>query len=122
MCSADTAFELLSDPLHLPAYVPTLRLEDSTAVDGADDPDADVAERQGAPEIGYTADRATRTIRWGDPDGDDTYGGTIAIETGTTLTAKVTMRVHVRAAADPTDAQERFDRAMGDIRKLLSGR
>jgi len=54
MSGADTAFDFLSDPVRLPEYVPALRLDDSTAVEGELDVDADLRERDGAPDAGFS--------------------------------------------------------------------
>ncbi len=82
MTGADAAFDVLSDPVRLPEYVPTLRLEDSIAIEGEADPDADLAERDGAPAASFVADRKTRTITWARPERD--YAGSITISQRTT--------------------------------------
>jgi hypothetical protein len=121
MTGADTAFDVLSDPMRLADYVPTLDLADSTAVDGELDVDADLKERDGAPAGAYTADRATRRIDWGGPAPD--YGGSIEIVTGTARTSRVTLRVHTRdGTADADTVATLFDEAISNIRRLLSGR
>ena len=120
MTSADRAFDRLSDPARLPEYVPTLRLEDSTAVDGDLDLDADLAERAGAPEAGFTADRATRRIDWGAPS--PAYGGSIEIAPGTASTATVTLRLHTPGDADQAEVTRMFEQSIADIRRLLSDR
>lgn len=120
MTRPDTAFEILSDPVRLPDYVPTLRLIDSVAVEGELELDANLAEREGAPEAGFTADRATRRIEWGSPGTD--YGGSIEISGGTGSTATVTLRLHTRDDADAAEVARLFDQAVGNIRRLLSGR
>lgn len=119
MTSPDTAFEILSDPVRLPDYVPMLRLIDSVAVEGELELDANLAEREGAPEAGFTADRATRRIEWGSPGAD--YGGSIEIG-GTGSTATVTLRLHTRGDADAAEVARLFEQAVGNIRRLLSGR
>ncbi len=122
MAGADTTFELLSDPGRLPEYVPTLRLEDSIAIEGEADPDdeAALAERGGAPEAGFVADRKTRTISWGRPDHD--YAGSIVVAEGTTSTANVTVRIHVRDDADSAAVSRVFDEALSKIRSLVMRR
>lgn len=117
---ADRAFDFLSDPVHLPEYVSTLRLEDSTAVDGELDVDADLGERGGAPDAGFVADRATRRITWGRSDGP--YGGSIEVTPGTTNTSGVTLRLRTRDDADAAGSSRIFDQAVADIRRVLSGR
>jgi hypothetical protein len=117
---ADAAFDFLSDPVRLPEYIPTMRLEDSTAVDGGLDVDADLRERGGAPEAGFVADRATRNVQWGRPGSD--YGGSIAVTEGTTNTASVTVRLHTRDDADLEEVTRVFDGAVANIRRLLSRR
>jgi hypothetical protein len=106
--------------MRLPEYVPSLRLEDSIAVEGELDVDADLAERGGAPDAGFVADRATRRIQWGRPERD--YGGSIEIAEGTTNTAGVTVRLHTRADADVGEVTRVFDEAVTNIRRLLSRR
>ena len=120
MSGADEAFELLSDPVRLPDYVPTLRLEDSTAVEGELDVDADLADRDGAPTAGFTADRATRRIDWGNPSPD--YGGSIEVAESTTNTSRVTLRLHVREGADEAEVTRVVDQAVANMRRLLSSR
>jgi hypothetical protein len=116
------AFDMLSDPLRLPDYVPTLRLEDSIAIEGATDPDeaAALTERDGAAEAGFVADRRSRTISWGRPEHD--YGGSITVAESTTSTANVTLRLHTRADADGDAVAKAFDQAIANIRRLLMGR
>lgn len=122
MAGADTTFDLLSDPARLPAYVPTLRLEDSIAIEGEADADdeAALAERGGAPEAGFVADRKTRTISWGRPEHD--YAGSIVVAESTTSTANVTVRIHVRDDADEAAVSRVFDEALSKIRSLVMRR
>ena len=97
-----------------------MRLEDSTAVDGELDVDADLRERGGAPEAGFVADRATRRIEWGRPGSD--YRGSIVVTQGTTNTAGVTIHLHTRDDADTEEVTQIFDQAVANIRRLLSRR
>lgn len=117
---ADRAFDFLSDPLRLPDYVSTMRLEDSIAVDGEIDVDADISERDGAPDAGFVADRTTRRISWGGAGGD--YHGSITISPGTTNTAGVVLRLHTRDDLDLAAVTRIFDQTVADIRRALSGR
>lgn len=117
---ADRAFDYLADPIHLPEYVSTLRLEDSTAVDGELDVDADLGVRGGAPDAGFVADRATRRISWGRSGGP--YGGSIEVTTGTTNTSGVTLRLHTRDDADAAEVTRVFEQTVASIRRVLSGR
>ena len=119
MAGADAAFDVLSDPVRLPDWVPTIRLEESAAIEGEADADADLAERGGAPEAGFVADRATRTITWGRPEHD--YGGSISVSESTRSTADVTLRLHTRQGADAEAVTRVFDQAVSNIRRLLSG-
>jgi hypothetical protein len=120
MTDADSAFDLLSDPVRLPDYVPTLRLDDSTAVEGELDVDADLAERGGAPDAGFTADRATRRIDWGRPTPD--YGGSITVAAGTANTSSVTLRLHTPDDRDPVEVTRVVEQAISNMRRLLSRR
>jgi hypothetical protein len=122
MAGPDAAFDLLSDPVRLPEYVPTLRLEDSIAIEGEADPDdaAAIAERDGAPEAGFVADRKTRTLTWGRPDHD--YSGSITIAESTASTANVTVRIHTRADADVDAVGKALDQAVSSIRRLVMSR
>jgi hypothetical protein len=120
LSGADAAFDFLADPVRLPEYVPTLRLEDSTAVEGELDVDADLAARDGAADAGFVADRRTRRIDWGRPASD--YGGSIEVAEGTTNTAKVTVRLRTRDDADEAEVTRVFDQAVGNIRRILSMR
>jgi hypothetical protein len=119
MSGADAAFDVLSDPIRLPEYVPTMRLVDSTAIEGEADADAgpELAERDGAPEAGFIADRKTRSMSWGRPDHD--YGGSISVAAGTTGTADVTVRLHTRADVDAEEVARIFDQAVSNIRRIL---
>ena len=118
MAGADAVFELLSDPLRLPDYVPTLQLEDSIAIEGEADPDdaAALAERDGAPEAGFVADRKTRTMTWGRPDRD--YSGSIVVAESTSTSANVTVRIHTRVDVDDAAVGRVFDEALSSIRRL----
>lgn len=98
----------------------TIRLEDSTAVEGELDVDADIAGRDGAPEAGFSADRATRRIEWGRAGGD--YGGSIVVNVGTTNSAGVTVRLHTRDDADIAEVTRIFEQTVSNIRRVLSGR
>jgi hypothetical protein len=120
MSGADVAFDFLSDPIRLPEYVPTMRLEDSTAVEGELDVDADLRERDGAPDAGFLADRKTRRIEWGRPGSD--YGGSITVTEGTANTSRVTIRLQVRDDADAEEVTRVVDQAVANIRRLLLGR
>ena len=122
MAGADAAFELLADPPRLPDYVPTLRLEDSIAIEGEADPDAPeaITERDGAPEASFVADRRTRTIRWGRPDHD--YHGSIEVAESTASTANVTVRIHTRADADEAAVTKAFDQSLASIRRMVMAR
>lgn len=117
---ADRAFAYLADPVRLPEYVSTVHLEDSTAVEGELDVDADLADRGGAPTAGFVADRATRRIDWGRPERG--YGGSIEITPGTTNTAGVVLRLHTRDDADADAVIRIFDQTVANIRRVLSGR
>ncbi|MGK2851993.1 MAG: hypothetical protein ACSLFN_13925 [Candidatus Limnocylindrales bacterium] len=117
---ADRAFDYLSDPVRLPEYVSTMRLEDSTAVEGELDVDADLKGRDGAPAAGFVADRATRRIVWGLPDSG--YGGSIEITPGTTNTSGVVLRLHTRDDADAAEVSRIFEQTVASIRRVLSGR
>lgn len=118
MAGADAAFDLLSDPVRLPEYVPSLRLEDSIAIEGEADPDAADAltERDGAAEAGFVADRKTRTITWGRPEHD--YNGSITVTEGTSSTATVALRLHTRPDTDAAAVTRVFDEAVSKIRGL----
>ncbi len=120
MTDADTAFDVLSDPVRLPDYVPTLRLDESTAVEGELDVDRDLADRGGAPDAGFTADLATRRIDWGRPSPE--YGGSIVVAEGTASTASVTLRLHTRHDDDAAEGTSVVEQAVSNIRRLLSGR
>lgn len=117
---ADRAFDYLSDPLRMPEYVSTMRLEESTAVEGELDVDADLKDRDGAPAVGYVADRAARRIDWGRPD--SAYGGSIEITPGTTNTSGVVLRLHTRDDADIDEVTRIFEQSVASIRRALSGR
>ena len=122
MAGPDAAFDVLSDPLRLPDYVPILRLEDSIAIEGEADPDdaSAIAERDGAPEAGFVADRRTRTITWARPDRD--YSGSITVAESTASTANVTVRIHTRDDADADAVAKAFDQAVSSIRRLVMAR
>jgi hypothetical protein len=121
MTGADAAFEILSDPVRIADYVPTLELADSTAVDGELDVDADLKARDGVPAGAFTADRPTGRIEWGRPAPD--YGGSISIVAGTANTARVTLQLHLREGlGDTGDVTRLFDQAVDNIRGMLSRR
>jgi hypothetical protein len=122
MTGADAAFDALSDPVRLPEYVPTLQLEDSIAIEGEVDPDDDalIAERDGAPEAGFVADRRTRTITWARPEHD--YAGSITVGESTASTANIAIRLHVRDDADGDAVNRVVDQAVANIRRLVTRR
>jgi hypothetical protein len=100
--------------------VPTVRLEESIAVEGELDVDVDLAARGGAPGAGFVADRATRHVAWGRPDHG--YGGSIDVSDGTANTASVTVRRHTREESDGAEVARVFDQSIANIRRALSGR
>ena len=120
LTSADIAFDFLSDPIHLPDWIATVRLEESIAVEGELDVDADLAARGGAPGAGFVADRATRHIEWGRPE--HAYGGSIDVSEGTANTASVTVRLRTRDDADVAEVTRVFEQTIANIRRVLSGR
>jgi hypothetical protein len=120
MVGADAAFEVLSDPTRLPDYVATMRLEDSIALEGELDLDADLEERDGAPEARFFPDRPARRLDWGLPGGD--YEGSIVVTEGTRRTSGVTIRLHTPDDADLQAVQRLFDQTVLNIRRVLSGR
>jgi len=120
MTGADRAFDLLSDPARLPDYVPTLRLDDSIAVEGDLELDVDLEQRGGAPDVGFTADRAARRIDWGRPS--PAYGGSIVVAAGTTNTSNVTLQLHTRADGDTAEVDRVVDEAVSNMRRMLSSR
>ena len=120
MAGADAAFQLLANPVRLPEYVPTLRLEDSIAIEGEADADADLAERDGALEADFVADRKTRTMTWGRRDRD--YHGSLTVAQATASTANVTVRLHTRADADEAAVMKAFEESVASIRRLVTRR
>jgi len=122
MAGADAAFDILSDPVRIADYVPTLELADSTAVDGELDVDADLQARDGVPAGDFTADRPSGRIEWGRPAPD--YGGSITIVSGTANTSKVTLQLHTAGNGPTTDddVTRTFDEAVDNIRRMLSRR
>jgi hypothetical protein len=120
MAPAGIAFDLLSDPVRLPDYVPSLRLEDSIAIEGEADPDEDLAERDGAPEAGFVADRKTRTITWGRPEHD--YAGSIVVTESTASTADIAIHLHTRDDAGADAVAGAMDQAVSNIRRLVARR
>lgn len=120
MAGADAAFEALSDPVRLPDYVPIIELVDSVGLDGAADLDADLEEREGAPDAAFFADRKTRRIAWGNPDAG--YGGSIEIEAGTSLTSAITVRLRTRDDLDQAAAQRVFDESLAKLRQVVARR
>lgn len=120
MAPAERSFELLSDPMHLADFVPIVDLQDSTAVDGELDVDADLAERQGAPGAGFLADTKTRRIDWGRPGAD--YGGSLEVAELTAKTARVTLRLRTRDDADRAEVERVVDATIANMRRVLSGR
>jgi carbon monoxide dehydrogenase subunit G len=118
MATADLAFEALSDPARLPAYVPVLRLDDSIAIEGEADAEATIAERDGASEAGFVADRKSGTITWARPERD--YSGSITIAGRTSSTVDITLRLHTRDDTDAAVVSKAVDDAVANIRKLLT--
>lgn len=120
MAPADRAFELLADPMRLSDFVPIVDLADSTAVDGELDVDADLEEREGAPDAGFVADTKTRRIDWGLPGAE--YGGSLEVAEGTTNTSRVTLRLRTREDADAAEVGRVVEATIANIRRVLSGR
>ncbi len=120
MVGADKAFDFLADPMRIPDYVSTMTLEDSIAVEGELDVDADLKERDGAPDAGFVADRKTRRIDWGWPGAD--YGGSIEVAKGTTNSSGVTIHLRIRDDADADAVTRVLDQTVSNIRRMLLAR
>jgi hypothetical protein len=117
----DAAFAFLSDPLHLPAYVATMTLVESTAIDGDPAAEAGDPHRPDAGEATFLADAATRRIEWGRPGTD--YSGAMAIEAGALpATTRITLRLHTGERSDPASIERMIEQTMRNIGRLLSGR
>jgi hypothetical protein len=116
---ADKAFAFLSDPVRLPEYVGTMTLIESTAIDGAPGAEVEPADpvEQGAR---FFADRNTRRLEWGRPDGD--YEGSIVVAPGTRSTSQVTIRLRTRADADAAAIERMLEDTLRLLRRHLSGR
>jgi hypothetical protein len=97
-----------------------MRLEDSIAVEGELDVDADLPERDGAPDAGFVADRLTRRIDWGRPGAD--YGGSIVIAAGTTSTSSITIHLRTRDDAGDDEVARALDQAIASIKRRLMTR
>ena len=119
MAGADPVFEVLADPVRLPTFVPVLTLEDSTAIEGDADADADLAARDGAPAAEFIADRRTRTITWRLPT--HTHGGTIAVMERTANIADVALTVDIGDDADSEAIGKLLDQVVANIRRLATG-
>lgn len=98
---ADAAFAYLADPVHLPDYLPTVVHVESIAIDGADDADA---EATGQPTR-FLPDAGARRIEWGVPGSG--YEGSFTVESGTSSTSQVTIRLRLRDDA-PSEEIERM--------------
>jgi hypothetical protein len=119
MAGADRVFKVLADPVQLPTFVPVLTLEDSTAIEGDVDADADLAARDGAPAAEFIADRRTRTITWRLPN--HAHGGTIAVTERTANIADVAITVELGDDDDSEAIGKLLDDVVANIRRLATG-
>lgn len=119
MAGAERMFEVLADPVQLPTFVPVLTLEDSTAIEGDADADADLEARQGAPAAEFVPDRRTRTISWRLPN--HAHGGTIAVSERTASIADVAITVELDDDADRDATAKVLDDVVANIRRLATG-
>ncbi len=117
---ADAAFALFADPERLPEYVSTIRLEETTAVDGDPEAETEVKGRLDARETRFIADRAARRVEWGTPGGD--YHGSVTVSEGTPSTCGVTLRLHLRDGAGPAEVNLMLDQTMRNIQRVLAVR
>ncbi|MHB8891817.1 MAG: SRPBCC family protein [Candidatus Limnocylindrales bacterium] len=119
---ADTAFAFFADPGRLPEYVTTMRLEETTAVDGDPDaqPEADAKGLRPVSEARFLANRAARRVEWSLPGSD--YAGSITVTAGTKSTSGVTIRLHIRDDAGTAEMDTVLDQTVRNIQRLLSGR
>ncbi len=119
---ADSAFAFFADPQHLPEYVTTMRLEETTVVDGDLEAgaEAETHARNHAGEARFFADRTARRVEWGLPGGD--YAGSITVAAGTASTSAVTIRLHIGDDAATAEVDKALDQAVRNIGRLLSGR
>jgi hypothetical protein len=118
MAGADVVFDMLADPVRLPSFVPVLTLDDSTAIEGDVDADADLAARDGAPAADFIADRRTRTITWRLPNHD--RGGTIAVTERTANIADVAITVELGDDDDGAAIGRLLDEVVANIRRLAT--
>ena len=119
MAGADPVFDVLSDPVRLPSFVPVLTLEDSTAIEGELDADADLEARNGAPAADFIADRRTRTITWRLPN--HPRGGTIAVTERTANISDVAITVDLADDDDSAAIGRLLDDVVANIRRLATG-
>jgi hypothetical protein len=88
---------------------------DTVVEDGAT-PEADEPAEGGLGVLPFVPDAAARRITWGDPGG--AYHGSITVAAGTTSTADVTIRLHVRDDVDPAQVEAYLEQAARGIRRL----
>jgi hypothetical protein len=118
---ADAAFAFFADPSRLPEYVTTMRLEETTAIDGdpAAEPEDGAARPHAASEASFLADKDARRVEWGLPGSD--YSGSITVTVGTPSTSGVTIRLHLRDDVSAPEVDKVLDQAVRTIGRLLSG-
>jgi hypothetical protein len=116
----EQAFDFFADPANLPLYVPTVRLEESVAVDGDPEAEPDPELGSAGAQARFVPDRKTHRIEWGLP-GDD-YGGSIEVAPGTASSSDVTIRLHTRDDVDEAEVRQMIEQMVRTVGRHLSGR
>jgi len=116
---ADTAFDLLAEPAHLPDWVVGITLDDAIAVEGDPQLQDEAEARPEAPLAHFLADRPARRVEWGLPGGD--YSGTAEVQPLMARLSTIIIRLHTREAADPAAVGRALDQSMKLLQRRLTG-
>lgn len=113
----ETVLEFLGEPANLPAWMPTVALVESIAVDGdpdaPPDPEADTADDAIAR---FQLDRGARTVEWG----IGAYGGSAEVRALTPSMTNVTIRLRTPDDADADVVRSLLEQAARGLGRSLA--
>ncbi|MFN8632012.1 MAG: SRPBCC family protein [Chloroflexota bacterium] len=114
---ADTAFEYVSNPRHLPEFV-AMMSDARPGGTGALHVTAEVNGRHEEGEARFRADPSSRSLEWGGGNGSD-YHGSMRFEPIDRRTSSAHLTLHTRDDNERRDIERALDQTMDNLRDLF---
>jgi hypothetical protein len=100
-----------------------MELIDTDAEEGEAAAEAEAASGKepgtpGAPT--FVPDAGERRVTWGSPASG--YAGSLTVEAATSASSRITIRLHVRDDADPSEIEKLLDQAIRNLQRRLLAR